>query len=288
MRWLELFSGIGGAAAALGARGEVVRAVDQSPYAGRVYRHNYDHPLESWNLAGVRSQQVAGADGWWMSPPCQPFTVRGNQRDLDDPRCRPLLRLLTLLPEVAPRALALENVATFRTSRARRHLLEVLDATGYHHRELDLCPTALGVPNRRRRYYLVASREPLPPHPEPEQVGRPLSTYLDADPDPSLYVEERLRQRYRHALPVVDADDPAAVTYCYTSAYGRSPVHAGSYVRDAQGVRRLSPREILRLLHFPETYALPSGLERARAWSLVGNSVSVAAVRHVLAPLLPR
>ncbi|MFT4624861.1 MAG: site-specific DNA-cytosine methylase [Myxococcota bacterium] len=286
MKWLELFAGIGGASAALRGHGEVVRAVDQSPYAVQVYRHNFPHPVESWNIAGARAAQLEGADAWWMSPPCQPFTVRGAVRDLDDPRCRPLLRLFELLPVVRPQVLALENVAGFRTSRARLHVLKVLSDAGYHSRELELCPTSLGVPNRRRRYYLVASLQPLPEHPPLRSTDRPLAAYLDAAPDPSLYVEPALIDRYRHALPVVDAEDPDAITFCYTSAYGRSPVHSGSYVRDRVGVRRLDPSEILRLLCFPEDYRLPVDVDRARAWGLVGNSLSVAAVRHVLAPVV--
>ena len=86
-------------------------------------------------------------------------------------------------------------------------------------------------------------------------------------------------------LPVpANAGDPSAVTSCFTSAYGRSPVRAGSYLREADGrIRRFSPPEILRLLGFREMFQLPVALSYARAWPLVGNSLSVPAVRHVLA-----
>jgi site-specific DNA-cytosine methylase len=50
----------------------------------------------------------------------------------------------------------------------------------------------------------------------------------------------------------------------------------------AAGLRRFSPREILRLLDFPEDYSLPPDMPREVAWRLVGNSVSVRAVRWVL------
>jgi site-specific DNA-cytosine methylase len=62
-------------------------------------------------------------------------------------------------------------------------------------------------------------------------------------------------------------------------------VYAGSYVRDQTGVRRLSPREILRLHHFPDAYELPPSLTLRRAYQLVGNSLSVLAVQEVLRPL---
>eukprot|EP00438_Fugacium_kawagutii_P036545 Skav231225 [mRNA] locus=scaffold813:188111:190842:+ [translate_table: standard] len=41
-----------------------------------------------------------GADLWLMSPPCQPFTRTGHRRDVLDPRCRALLRLVDALPHL--------------------------------------------------------------------------------------------------------------------------------------------------------------------------------------------
>lgn len=289
MRILELYAGIGGCAAAVAGRATVAMAVDQSPWAGRVYAHNFGHAPIRWNLAGVKAAQLAdaGADLWWMSPPCQPFTVRGAQRDIDDPRCRSFLRLLDLLVEVKPAIVALENVPTFAGSRAHALLTAALHQGGYQWWAKELCPSALGVPNQRRRLYVLATRDGPPPPPAARAVGRPLRTYLDGAPEPELEVSAELRERYAHALPITEVDCDGATTFCYTSAYGRSPVYSGSYVRDRGSVRRLAPREILRLLHFPDTYAIPSEVPRARAWQLVGNSLSVAAVQAVLDGVLP-
>jgi site-specific DNA-cytosine methylase len=80
----------------------------------------------------------------------------------------------------------------------------------------------------------------------------------------------------------VDAEDRSAETHCFTSAYGRSVVRSGSYLRTRAGVRRFSPHEIVRLLGFPEQYQLPEDWPARRLWPLVGNSLSVAAVRYVL------
>ena len=117
---------------------------------------------------------------------------------------------------------------------------------------------------------------------EPHRRSRRLADYLDPQPSPSLAVDPALVRRYEGALDVVRADDPAAVTACFTSAYGRSPVRSGSYLATAGGVRRFSPAEILRLLGFPTSFELPPDLGLRKAWSLVGNSLSVDAVRTVL------
>jgi DNA (cytosine-5)-methyltransferase 1 len=284
VRVLELFAGIGGCAVALGDRADVV-AVDQDEHAHRVYTANFAHPAHRWNLAVVKAERLAKleADLWWMSPPCQPFTVRGLGRDVDDPRCASFLRVMDLVGELRPPALALENVPLFAGSRAHARLRATLARAGYDVRERLLCPSDLGVPNERRRFYLIASRAPLPaPAPDPRAPSR-LADHLDPDPDDALYVPEDQQRRYEGALAIVDARDPDAVTHCYTAAYGRSPVYSGSYVRDARGVRRLSPHEILRLLGFPRGFALP--VPTPKAYKLAGNSLSVLAVRAVLAPL---
>jgi site-specific DNA-cytosine methylase len=47
-------------------------------------------------------------------------------------------------------------------------------------------------------------------------------------------------------------------------------------------VRRFAPEEIARLLHFPEAFRFPDRMTLRKKWHLVGNSLSVAAVRKVL------
>lgn len=288
-RVLELYCGIGGCAAALGDSAVVVAAVDINRRALDVYRHNFPHPVMARALESLRAAELErwAPDVWWLSPPCQPFTRRGSRRDDTDPRSRSLLRLMRLVERLPPPLLALENVPGFAGSRTHRRLRAVLDGLGYEVRELLLCPSKLGLPNRRRRFYLVAGRDGLPAPAAPAPVaGRTLASCLDRRPAAALWVEPALIERYRHALDVVDSSDPAAVTACFTAAYGRSPVRSGSYLATPLGPRRFSPAEILRLLGFPESYRLPPDLPLSAAWRLAGNSLSVDVVRRILS-LLP-
>ncbi|HUO86208.1 MAG TPA: hypothetical protein VM617_02365, partial [Thermoanaerobaculia bacterium] len=125
---------------------------------------------------------------------------------------------------------------------------------------------------------------------------RPLAELLDPQPAADLTVPQDLAVRSRHALDVVDADDPQAVTACFTSAYGRSPVRSGSYLALAPApaeedvlpsLRRFSPSEILRLLGFPAGFRWPADLHREAAWHLAGNSLALPAVRAMLAAVPP-
>ena len=227
LRVLELFCGLGGAAAALeqirdagGGASEVVAAVDLSDPALAVYRFNHpEHPIVTAQIGALSSERLAAwrADLWWMSPPCQPYTRRGLRRDLDDPRARILPAVLERLVEVRPRYLALENVPGFAGSRAHAMLREALACGGYGELvEATLCPSRLGMPNRRERFYCVASRGELAPlDTDAPPARRPLvdllDTRLDAppaeEPPPELRVAPELLARYEGALDLVDVFD---------------------------------------------------------------------------------
>jgi hypothetical protein len=289
LRVLELFAGIGGCAAALDPRDRVVAAVDQHRTALEVHRANFSCPVRPALVETVPDAdwQRWKADLWWMSPPCLPHTRRGRQRDVGDPRSRGFLAVLGRIARELPPAVAVENVAGFDGSRAHAALRDTLATGGYDVREALLCPSELGLPNRRPRFFLAASRRGLRDWPERSGPVRSLRSLLDPAPDPDLWCDADLAVRYPHALHVVDPDDPAALTACFTSAYGRSPVRSGSYLRTPAGLRRFSPGEILRMLDFPTTFVLPPALPRRTAWALVGNSLSVRAVRWVLQAFRP-
>jgi DNA (cytosine-5)-methyltransferase 1 len=295
VRALELFCGIGGfAAAAAGSNLRVVGALDQDPMALATYRLNFPHhgarrvDLErvgGWELTG-------GIDFWWLSPPCQPYCERGARRDLIDPRARSLVRIMEILASLAddrlPRHLTLENVAGFQDSQAHTRLREILVQRGYALQELLFCPTQLGVPSRRPRFYLAASQEPLsPPAPVRPLPRRPFTDYLDRRLDSevpaALAVPTETVARFGSGFRILHPDDGDAYTTCFTSGYGRSLMAAGSYIQCPAAVRRFTPEEILRLLHFPSSFVFPEGLSLRQRWHLVGNSLSVVAVRRILA-----
>jgi DNA (cytosine-5)-methyltransferase 1 len=295
IRALELFCGIGGfAAAAAGTNIRVVGAVDQSPAALEVYRLNFaGHDAWQLNLENVTADELAafGADFWWLSPPCQPFTVRGAGRDIDDPRALSFLRLMNVLAGMTekklPRHLALENVEGFTRSEMRSRLIDLLSNRGFEIQECTLCPTELGVPMRRPRYYLMASRQSLDS--PVVVVDAPLGSlgdYLDKGDGSSipeeLHIAGDVLARFGRGFRILDPNDSQAYTTCFTSGYGRSHMHAGSYLKCKGGVRRFTPEEIARLLHFPEAFRFPDRMTLRKKWHLVGNSLSVAAVRKVL------
>lgn len=286
MRVLELFCGIGGCAVALDPANQVVAAVDINDRALAVYAANFRHATFVREIESLGEQEYRRwmADLWWMSPPCQPYTARGKQRDDQDPRARSLIALIEWIDRIRPPFIALENVPPFGQSRVWRRLQLVLDRAGYCVATKVVCPTQLGIPNRRLRFYMLASRERSVHLTEPAGHRRRLLEYLGPPDADDVWVSPQLLARYGHAIHVIqDAADPEAVVSCFTAAYGRSPVRSGSclYV-EGRGVRRFTPREVARLLGFPEWYRFPPHCSRRQIWGMLGNSLSIPVVRWLL------
>jgi DNA (cytosine-5)-methyltransferase 1/tRNA (cytosine38-C5)-methyltransferase len=198
------------------------------------------------------------------------------------------MELLARIPdEKLPANLALENVAGFTQSAAREKLLRILAGRGYSVRERTLCPTELGVPSRRPRYYLAASLLPFTPEnqSQPGQL-RPLSGYLDkGDPlnlCPDLQLPSEIVSRFGKGLPILEPSDQSVCATCFTAGYGRSIANSGSYLVCDGVVRYFSPEEITRLLHFPHSFRFPEKMPLRKRWHLAGNSLSVVAVREIL------
>ena len=231
------------------------------------------------------------AELWWMSPPCTPFTKRGFMRDLDDPRSVALKYLIQVVSAVRPTLVCLENVIGFESSKAFHHLHDQWTRVGYNLRTHTICPSNLGWPNRRPRVYCIASLERLQDHLPPQSVeSARISEFIDCnitpESDPSLWLERKTVDRYWRAMDRVALSDNAVVTACFAASYGKAIVRSGSYLETPSGYRRFSPREVARFLGFANTFQLPCRISTERQWHLLGNSLSLPAVRHVLAGLV--
>ena len=283
-RVMEFFAGIGGAARAFEGMADVVAAIDINQNAERVYRANFDHPyiVKSIESLSVSALTDWSADTWWLSAPCQPFTRRGQRRGSQDLRSAALKYLLRILVSHPPRHLLLENVPGFESSGMRNELVMVLKAGGFHITELEICPTVFGVPNRRVRYYLVASRDIHFEWSVTDVETRNLGEFLDQSAVEGSVLAPAILERYQAGMNVVPRD--ARATNCFTAAYGRSMTRSGSFLEEHGRVRRFTPAEIARLLgfqndEFGSSFILPDSLSDQQLYKLLGNSISVTVVR---------
>jgi len=200
-RVLELFSGIGGWRLSIPENCSVDETVayDSGEHCNAIYERNFPHTaVRRRNIEQLTTQELDGFDIWLMSPPCQPFTATKDamRRDADDKRCKALMHLSTMLPQLErkPMYIALENVKGFYGSRALEEFTSALRAGGYTYKQFLLDPAELGIPNHRQRYYLIAERS----HRFDGETGLgKLAPWRDAGSDTTNIVEVDSKDKLR-------------------------------------------------------------------------------------------
>ncbi|XP_020220873.1 tRNA (cytosine(38)-C(5))-methyltransferase 2 [Cajanus cajan] len=198
-RVLEFYSGIGGMRYSLmkaHVNAQVVEAFEINDTANDVYQHNFAHRPYQGNIQCLTAADLDkyGADAWLLSPPCQPYTRQGLQKDTGDARAFSFLQILELMPFLLqpPSMLFVENVVGFETSDTHAKLIEILKKTNFITQEFILSPLQFGIPYSRPRYFCLAKRKPSSfvnecLNNQLVQSPRPLFEYFDkvADEDDS-------------------------------------------------------------------------------------------------------
>lgn len=183
---IDLFAGAGGLTLGLrAARFKVVAAVEVDPLAVETYRANFPG-IKVWsgdirdltvaevkrvlNLKRGELDLIAGC------PPCQGFSTlrsRNGRHRVKDDRNDLVLEFERFVRGLRPKAVLVENVPGLVADRRLRRLERTLGSLGYTVAVRILDASKHGVPQRRRRMILAASRYgAIPPADEtPEQVS---------------------------------------------------------------------------------------------------------------------
>ncbi len=186
-RVAEFYAGIGGFHYAFLQSGTssstpeedgVVASIDVNTNTTAIYLHNFPSTNQMRrNICGMTASELDSfrANVFFLSPPCQPFTRQGSQRDNQDRRTDSFFHLMHILQEMRcpPDYVLMENVKGFECSNTRDEFVRVLQSLGYKFQEFLLSPSQFGIPNSRLRYYLLAKKKPLTfAHEEHSGVGQ--------------------------------------------------------------------------------------------------------------------
>jgi DNA (cytosine-5)-methyltransferase 1 len=166
---IDLYCGSGAVTAGLKAGGiRVIAAVDNDPLACNTYRLNHPevHLLES-DIRKINPHDLRTTieldghiDLLIVCAPCQPFSSQNRKRSSDDTRANLVLESLKFIEEFSPTVVFFENVPGIATSVPMTTLREQLNEMGYVlGNPKTLNAAECGVPQRRERCIMVASRE---------------------------------------------------------------------------------------------------------------------------------
>jgi DNA (cytosine-5)-methyltransferase 1 len=197
---IDLFASAGGLTLGLKAAGVVtVCAVEVDPYRVQTFStHTPGAQLLSGDIRGLDMALYNGvAHLVYGGPPCQPFSSGGLRQAADDER-NMIPEFIRVVGQVQPKAFLMENVPGLALADRLDYLSQVLDSLESLDYRLNwqvLNAADYGVPQKRRRLFIVGMRHARFRFPEPTHgPGRPhphvavrdiLPTHQIGEPNPS-------------------------------------------------------------------------------------------------------
>ena len=320
MRFVSLFAGVGGFDLGLERSGHTcVGQVEIDKHARaalerhwpNVPKHDDVTTAIDWaDEIGLTGTVDLVAGGF----PCQDLSVAGRRAGLDGKRSSLFFDALAFATHVKAKTILLENVPGLLSSNQGRDFGAVLSAladAGYSNIEWRVLNSQFfGVPQRRRRVFIVAStgREPFrtvlserkgstrdsPSGNQQEQeIARDFerstmvygqSGYGDYDlgvktlnasmhkrPEDSIVV---FSPRYDEAARIHDSEIAPTVATYYGTGGSNMP-----FVAKAKRVRRLTPTECERLQGFPDGWT--EGAAETHRYKQMGNAVTVNVIEWI-------
>lgn len=178
---IDLFAGAGGLSLGFEWAGhKVIAAVDNDPAAIETLKQSAKHNAIRADLSDPSAHSqlmkqlrlLAGTEGVGTlvgGPPCQGFSTAGHCR-MDDPRNGLLFSFLGAVESLRPANVLIENVPALQWSRRRSALEQImrsLNEMGYATARMIAHAEAYGVPQLRRRLFVLGSRGEVPNWPMP-------------------------------------------------------------------------------------------------------------------------
>lgn len=298
LKFIDLFCGIGGfriaaerAATARGWVPECVFSSDIDEHVQVAYEANYGH-RPTGDIEQVEAEDVPDHDLLLAGFPCQPFSIIGNMRGFHDMRGTLFFHIARILETKRPKAFVLENVKMLKghdggrtLSRIMAHLKSIgYDADYRVYNALDF-----GLPQKRERIWIAGTlngghiqwpteKQPMPPLRDILEK-RVAKKHFASD----YIVERRLRQMTPGKEPTIWHENKAGHISAYPYSCALRAGASYNYLL-VDGKRRLTPREMLRLQGFPDTFkiAVSESQTRKQAGNSLPVNVAEAVVKAVL------
>jgi DNA (cytosine-5)-methyltransferase 1 len=168
LKVLDLFCGCGGLSLGLEQAGfKIALGIDIWEDALRTFKANHkDSQVLLADLSNANFLEIErdflpdGVDVVIGGPPCQGFSISGK-RDPNDPRNKLYTGFLKAVEHFKPKAFIMENVpnlASMSNGNIKDTIIKEFEELGYQISHSILLASDFGVPQNRRRFFLVGSR----------------------------------------------------------------------------------------------------------------------------------
>jgi DNA (cytosine-5)-methyltransferase 1 len=310
LKMIDLFCGIGGfhEAAKKTKKIETVYASDMDKYPSEVYLLNNNINAHKDITTQNEKTDIPNHDILTAGFPCQSFSVAGKRLGFqDDTRGTLFFDIVRIAKEHKPKVLFLENVKglvnhdngnTFKT------ILNTLDEINYDVFYKTLNTYKFGnIPQNRERIYIIAFRKDLKvknfKFPSEKKLTNDFLNFIDR----SIKQEDKYYygKRFKIWNKIKDEVTSMDTAYQWRRKYVRSnqknicPTltanmgtggHNVPLILDNFGIRKLTPKECLKLQGFNSNFKIPIKMSDSRIYKQAGNSVSVPVIHSIFKEIL--
>lgn len=295
MRIIDLCAGVGGVR--LGFQQafnniECLLTSEIDKHAQETYRRNFGPDNIQGDIFAINENDVPDHDILLAGFPCQAFSKAGKQLGFIDPRGTIFFEIMRIIRAKKPPVLFFENVPELLThdnGNTFKTIYGLLEGVGYDVYYQVLNTKDFGLPQRRKRVFIVAFRDPVffsfpvPPC-TPTRVG----DLLEKDVGDSFTLTDRLWAGFQYRKERNKANGKgfgyqsvtpdSAFTATLSAQYWKDGVQC-LILQDGKNPRRLTPRECFRLQGFPDSFIIPDS--KKQAYKQAGNSVSIPVIRAI-------
>ena len=172
IRFIDLFAGIGGIRCGLeqavrdrGLEPVCVFTSEIKPYAVRVLHDNHPAETITGDITKVDTKDIPDFDILCAGFPCQAFSSAGRRQGFADTRGTMFFEVERILRDKRPAGFILENVeglVNHDGGRTLQVIIDRLNALNYQFSYRVLNSKYFGVPQERKRIYIVGTREDAP------------------------------------------------------------------------------------------------------------------------------
>jgi len=299
IKYIDLFSGIGGFRIAaeqvfnkFDFEHECVFSSDIDIHCRESYFKNFgDYP--EGDITTIDENDIPDHDLLFAGFPCQPFSIIGKGKGFDDTRGTLFFDIARILKAKRPRAFVLENVkrlVSHEKGQTFSTILKTLNSLGYSVEYKILNALDYGLPQKRERIFIVGYEKDFVfdwTKPQIERVS--LEKILEKNVNKRYYASgyiksKREKQHKPKHTPSIWHENKSGNISSYSYSCALRAGASYNYLL-VNGQRRLTPREMLRLQGFPDSYKIIGNDSQIRKQA--GNAVPVNLVSAVLTSLTP-
>ena len=189
IKFIDLFAGMGGTRIGFeqslknkGIQSECVFTSELKDYAIEAYQHNFGKERIHGDITKISVNEIPDFDYLLAGFPCQPFSSAGKRLGFLDERGGLFFTIFEILKEKKPSGFLLENVdalATHDKGKTLSTMLKNLELLGYKTDHKILDSSDFGVPQIRKRVYILGHKETKPAFKSYKKKFVPARKFID-------------------------------------------------------------------------------------------------------------